>query len=197
MPLTKAGGPPQDAVHGKAVTVPELQRITTRYSMEQDRIFLAGEVSNGGHVALCMTQRIFLRLLPALLGWLERNGSATASVQPAQAMYAEAVQGFAQQAAVAQLTQLPPQVPVNVDAGSPEHLVRSIQIDQSPDVVRLVFMGAKGPVAALQLQAQPLRQWLSIIYSAWASAGWPQSLWPDWMQASQAAPAVPPHVQVH
>ena len=192
-----AGGAPHNAAQVEAAPVHELQRLTTRYSAEHDRIRLAGELPDGGQVALWITQRMFLRLLPVLLDWLERHGSVAPAARSAQALYAEALQGFAQQAALAQLTQLPPQAPVDIRADSPEHLVRSVQIDRSPDGLRLVFVNAEGPVVAMQLQALPLRQWLSIVYGVWTGADWPQHLWPDWLIVSETERAVQPGAQVH
>lgn len=179
------------------VQLPELQRLTTLYSMEHDRMRLAGELSGGGHVVLWITQRMFLRLLPVVLGWLERHGGMATAATSAQALYADALQGFAQQAALAQWAQLPPQAPVSTGEGCPEHLVHSLQIGQSPDRLRLVFEAADGAVVALPLQALPLRQWLSIVYAAWTSADWPQHLWPDWWRASSTVPVVQPGVLVH
>lgn len=163
-----------------------LERVTTRYSVAQDRICLAGELPGGSPVVLCLTQRLLRRLLPPLLVWLQEQGGAAHAVM-GQALYADALQGFAQQAARAQLQ---PQAPVQVPEGSLSCLVEGVDMGRSPEAVRLVFRDAQGVVAAMVLHPQPLRQWLSILFDAWQQAEWPLEVWPDWLRESVPAKAV-------
>ena len=161
-----------------------LERVTTRYSVAQDRICLAGELPGGSPVVLWLTQRLLRRLLPPLLAWLQEQGGA-ANAEAVQALYADALQGCAQQAARAQLQ---PQAPVQVPEGSRSCLVEGVDMGRSPEMVRLVFRDAQGAVAAMVLQPQPLRQWLGIVFDAWQQAEWPLELWPDWLRESVPAP---------
>ena len=131
---------------------PGLERVTTRYSVKQDRICLAGELPGGSPVVLWLTQRLLRRLLPPLLVWLQEQGGAANAVM-GQALYADALQGFAQQAARAQLQ---PQAPVQVPEGSLSCLVEGVDMGRSPEAVRLVFRDAQGVVAAMVLHPQPL-----------------------------------------
>ncbi len=62
---------------------------------------------------------------------LEHHGGMATAATSAQVLYADALQGFAQQAALPQWAQLPPQAPVRTDEGCPGHLVHSLQIGQS------------------------------------------------------------------
>ena len=55
----------------------------------------------------------------------------------------------------------------------------------------------QGAVAAMVLQAQPLRQWLSILFDAWQQAEWPLEVWPDWLRESVPAKAVSAGGLVH
>jgi hypothetical protein len=48
-----------------------LQRITTVYSEEEDRICLTGEADNAAPVVVWLTQRLVLRRLPVLFNWLQ------------------------------------------------------------------------------------------------------------------------------
>ena len=164
---------------------PGLERVTTRYSVAQDRICLAGELPGGSPVVLWLTQRLLRRLLPPLLAWLQEQGGAANAVM-GQALYADALQGFAQQAARAQLQ---PQAPVQVSEGSRSCLVEGVDMGRSPEMVRLVFRDAQGAVAAMVLQAQPLRQWLGIVFDAWQQAEWPLEVWPGWLRESVPARA--------
>ena len=170
-----------------------LERVTTRYSVKQDRICLAGELPGGSPVVLWLTQRLLRRLLPPLLVWLQEQGGAAHAVM-GQALYADALQGFAQQAARAQLQ---PQAPVQVPEGSLSCLVERVDMGRSPEAVRLVFRDAQGVVAAMVLHPQPLRQWLSILFDAWQQAEWPLEVWPDWLRESVPAKAVSAGGLVH
>ena len=170
-----------------------LERVTTRYSVAQDRICLAGELPGGSPVVLWLTQRLLRRLLPPLLAWLQEQGGAAYTVM-GSALYADALQGFAQQAARAQLQ---PQAPVQVPEGSLSCLVEGVDMGRSPEAVRLVFRDAQGVVAAMVLQPQPLRQWLSILFDAWRQAEWPLEVWPDWLRESVPAKAVSAGGLVH
>lgn len=159
---------------------PWLERVTTQYNVAQDRIRLAGELPGGGQVVLWLTQRLLHRLLPPLLAWLQEQGGAANTVA-VQALYADALQGFAQQAARAQMQ---PQAPVQVPAGGLSCLVEGVDMRRAPEAVQLVFRDAQGAVvAAMVLQAQPLRQWLNILFDAWQQAEWPPDAWPAWLRA--------------
>ncbi|WP_404301585.1 hypothetical protein [Alicycliphilus denitrificans] len=172
---------------------PMLQRITTAYDPEQDRMRLAGERADGSTLTLWLTQRLLARLLPALWQWLERHDATGTLVQSAHlpSHRSDALQGFAQQAARAQL---PPQPPVTPHERSPQWLVHGIQLSASASGVELRFSGAPGADATapvgLTLAAQPLRQWLSILQQQYHEAEWPMQDWPRWL-AEAAGPAVP------
>lgn len=173
--------------------VPEMARVTTRYDRVQDRFSLAGELPQGLPVVLWLTQRLLLRLLPPLLAWLQEH-DAPPQHQPLQHLYAETLQGFAQQAACAGLE---PQAPVAVQAVSPEWLVESIDLAHGPAGVRLVFLGRQGPVAAMAMPAQALRQWLGIVCHAWRQAPWPMEPWPAWLVEAGGGAGAPQAGAVH
>lgn len=165
-----------------------LSRLTTEYVEAEDRIRITGELpAHAGEdsprtVVLWLTQRLLNRLLPHLLHWLERHDVPQG--------WDEAVQEFAQQAAVAALQ---PQTPVHSAPESHAWLVHSVQLTCSPEHVQLGFQSA--PPGAehsshLTLQAQPLRQWLNIVYDQYVRASWPVALWPQWLaEARQTAPS--------
>lgn len=168
-------------------TAPLIERVTIRYISTEDRILVAGKLPTGQPVMLWMTQRLLLRVLPRLFQWLEAQGvaaDAPSAAPAATTMYSDAVQSFAQHAAVQQLT---PQAPVETPSDTPQHLVDSVVIGRSAVRVHVVFKSAEQALlAAMLLDAQPLRQWLSIVYRQWRNAQWPMDVWPEWLHVASA-----------
>lgn len=166
-----------------------LQRVTTEYVDSEDRIRLSGEFPNGDTVVLWLTQRLMNRLAPHLLAWLvpeaqpQASPIASSGRSSAQAVHHDVVQGFAQQAALAQLTPAPP-----VRASSPQASwrVESVDITRGEDAVTLTFKGEGDARATLTFAAQPLRQWLGIIFEQYLRAEWPTAIWPEWMEAARS-----------
>lgn len=159
------------------VAMNELQRITTEYIEAEDRLRLAGQVAEGQPVVLWLTQRLLLRLVPHLCGWLEKQTSAGAPV--------EIVQGFAQQAALASLESAEPVRPPEETVGA---LVLSVDLTTSARLLVMQFKIETGgeAVASLAFEARPLRQWLGIVHGRWLAAGWPAGPWPDWLVEAKA-----------
>lgn len=57
--------------------MPALQRMTTDYIVQEDRIRVTGECAGGGVLVLWLTQRLLVRLVPPLCRWLEGNKKDT------------------------------------------------------------------------------------------------------------------------
>ena len=173
-----------------------LERLTSEYVIQEDRIRLSGALPGGSVVVFWMTQRLLLRLVPTLLQWLQSHHAPKS-----QAVPAEVLQSFAQQAARTQ-TGNEPQSPVRADPSSGSGwVVNSVDMTQSPETLRLTFKPAADPQAVsvqvwptLPLSAQALRQWLNILYDSWRAAGWPQDIWPDWIRESAAPTAAAPKI---
>jgi hypothetical protein len=151
-----------------------LQRLTTEYIDLEDRIRLSGEAENAELVVIWLPQRLVQRLLPVLLQWLAR--------QTLETLREEALQSFAQQAALAELA---PQEPIQPHTDSAEWLAISVDIAQSEQVVSLTFLGNDQQGASLMLTVQSLRQWLGIVYEAYIKADWAVDVWPPWMRESR------------
>src|SRR5688500_11623886 len=81
-----------------------LKRVSTEYSDREDRLRLSGEVEGAGPVVIWLTQRLAARLLPLLLKYLDQQTDG----RP----HRDALHGFAQQAARAELK---PQAPVRAE----------------------------------------------------------------------------------
>ena len=161
----------------------DLQRITSEYIEHEDRIRLTGAVETGATEVLWLTQRLLIRVVNHLLQWLEQQSTVAAPDALKDGEAAQLVQGFAQQAASAEL-QLQP--PVQSQGDEQAWIVNSVDITRSPQAVKLNFKGAHGELAGLTLEARQLRQWLAIIHQLWKVAQWPPAIWPRWMQDSNA-----------
>lgn len=166
----------------------ELKRLTTEYLVNEDRIRLTGEAEPPAQVVIWLTQRLLLRMVPALLEWLqaelEKSPVVAASTKVAASPGAEGVKDFLQQAAQQSArSAVTPQAPVRAGADSPILLATAVSITRLPQGLRLTFRGEAHEQAwHFGLGAQPLRQWLAILKDATVRAGWPQHYWPDWMQ---------------
>ena len=160
-----------------------LQRITTEYVEREDRIRLTGELTDGSAVVLWLTQRLVNRLVPHLVGWLARQVAPASAIPSVQAAHQDIVQGFAQQAALAQLA---PQSPVRAPSPLADWCVDAVDIAQGEDAVVLTFQSEAQAHAMLSLAAQPLRQWLGIIFEQYLRGEWHTTVWPAWMEQAQA-----------
>lgn len=166
----------------------ELQRITTQFVAGEDRLRLAGEGGIGDARVLWLTRRLVDRLVPVLVRWLEEQAPVQDAWQGAL------LQSFAQQAASASLV---PQAPVLGAPNSVSWLVIEVDIARGARQIGLRFKSAAGEQASLSMEAQPLRQWLGILYTAYQQAEWPLALWPQWLREAGEQIATPVRSMVH
>ena len=175
-----------------------LTRVTTQYDLEQDRIRLTGETSQGKVQEIWLTQRLLNRVLPGLWQWLQAlptvgvaaDQRAARSIADPQRQ--QALQEFAQQQASASL---PEQAPVVADTMSLPWLVRSAQLQSSSNTAVLRLYSAAEVEKAQQpgnfstsisMNPMQLRQWLGIVLNEYRRAEWSIDNWPQWMQAPTA-----------
>lgn len=158
----------------------ELERITTLYSPEQDRVSLNATLRAGGTARIWLTQRIIHKLVPALISIVEPRHK--------DPVYTEIIAGVSQQKAVERHE---PQAPVNVTEPTHDWLVSKVdlQIAQSGAVV--IFCNAKGQKARVAMNGELLRQWLSILRRVYLMAEWHGAEWPAWMAVPQPSEATP------
>ena len=164
--------------------IPALTRLTTNYVDVEDRILLAGEIEKSPPAAMWLPQRLALRLLPALLQWLDHQTGVTSSqasgaLRSTSELQKQVVHGFAQEAARAEIMLQPP---VQIAGAGEGWLIHSVDLTPAQDRLALVFRAADGRAAGVALTAIELRQWLAILHGVWLAAGWPASVWPDWIQ---------------
>lgn len=157
------------------------ERCTTEYIEVEDRLRLSAQLANGDTIVLWLTQRLLNRLVPHLVSWLEKQTAGVSAIPSVQATQNEARQGFAQQAAGAQLKG---ESPVQVRSAMASWLVDVVDVTQGDDAVVLTFKSEPSREAAVKLPAQQLRQWLGIVYKQYLRGEWPTAVWPQWLKDS-------------
>ncbi|NLW80415.1 MAG: hypothetical protein GXY42_01915 [Desulfovibrionales bacterium] len=162
--------------------IPILRRITTEYVDIEDRIRLCGESGPGQSMALWLSRRLLNRLVPHVCQWLEKDTPSTDHGSTSSSRL-EALQGFAQQAAVAAMPALPP---VHASAaGTTSWLVHSIDASKARGGIILTFKGPEAeegrPMARLALSDELLRQWLNILHGQYRKGQWSMEVWPQWI----------------
>ena len=165
----------------RALFVYKVERVTTVYSVTEDRILLSAEVMCGGSHKLWLTLRLLQRLVPVLLR------TCNAGEQGHSISMAEQV--FKQEKAKGELTRQPS---VRVDEHSPEFLVNEVSFSAAEGIT-LIFKSPGADQHALYLAATPLRQWLGILCQHYESAGWPMAVWPQWIREQGPASGVALH----
>ena len=171
-----------------------LQRITTEYIESEDRIRLTAITDAEETLILWTTQRLLIRLVAHFLGWLEKEAPEVARSSAIGTGAKSALQGMAQQSAVANLHNQPA---VTANSESAALLVKEIDIKIGEETVLLVFKCDDGQKAELSFTVQQLRQWLGMINRLWRLAEWPVSIWPDWMDDNQQPDSVDADSPVH
>lgn len=167
-----------------------LQKFTTEFLPEEDRLRLSGELENSQQVVLWLTQRLLRRLVPHLCDWLEKQPLPGASAARPQVVAQERVQiqHIAQQAAQGAL-QAYQQEPVQASMDAFNGLVQIVKLESSDGRLQLVLRVEQEPPMEFSVVFAPmgLRQWLGIVYRHYESAQWPLEIWPQWM-ALRATP---------
>lgn len=151
----------------------EITRITTEYVAAEDRIRLSGETPAGSTVVLWLPQRLLKRLIPLLCERIEPH--------PAAGPREEALNSFAQMAAVQNLAPLPP---VSVSRESGAYTIRAVTVATGPQVIQLVLKEheeVRAQEFSVSLRHSELRQWLAILHRQWVRAEWEERIWPHWV----------------
>lgn len=151
-----------------------IQKVTTSYNEQEDRLHLAYQDEEGRAQGLWLTQRLTSRLVQVLLAQLD-DSIATLPDSSAR----EAVQAWEMSAARAQMEQINP---VEGAALSEPALVTSVDINRAGPAYTLIFRWRENQSAALILSGSTaLRQWLGILHQHYRMAQWScNGLWPSW-----------------
>jgi len=171
----------------------DLKRVTTEMHDLEDRLQLTGELASGGTVVFWLTQRLVKRLVPHLLSWLQSAATGVTAAAPLPDYHADAIQSFAQQAALAQL---PEQPPVQAAQQDSKCLIDSIDVVRTPEIIALTFKVGEQKATLLMAQ-QPLRQWLAVLHDQCRKGEWTLDIWPDWIIDSAPTESQPARTTVH
>ena len=120
----------------------------------------------------------------SLTAWLAGQVAPASSVASIRDAHHDIVQGFAQQAARAQLAN---QTPVQTVSPLAVWRVDAVDIAQRKDALSMTFKGDAVDPVLLTLAAVPLRQWLGIVYDQVLRAEWAATCWPTWIHADTTA----------
>ena len=163
----------------------KLERITTDYDEQEDRITLAGLTDKGQTVVLWLTMRLASRLIKHCLGVLEKDHPEPEEIYSANKGSKESIQNFVQKSVEQQTAQ---ETAVKVEENSPKYLVVEIDIKGVSAGVTLTFKEQFSTCYEIFLNSQQLRQWLGMLHAVWQKTEWPKEIWPDWMAADSSQP---------
>lgn len=191
-----------------------LQKFTTEYLPEEDRIRLLCALQGEHTLTLWLTQRLLQRLVTPLCQWLQAQPRAgMPAAYGAQAVPTSAAYAMAQQGAQSALAD-PPPTPVPASAPGPQRLVHAVQAQVQGHQLQLTFQAAAMAGAAVAAEGRAttdaipqaytmaftptsLRQWLGILYRHAVQAQWPLEVWPQWFSVGEQADSAGPVVTLH
>lgn len=160
--------------------VPLLKTVTLTYSKEEDRIRLDGADIEGKTQTLWLTARLLNRLVPHL----------TARQGETQRLLASPQATRTQKALHSDLLNFPIEETraVQCAPGSPEALVRSVDLIPQESQVMLVFKDNAGlRCAALAMPHEVLKQWKCGLRQCFERAGWPRHAFQSQGQVAELA----------
>lgn len=167
----------------------QLNRLTTRYVEEEDRIRVSGESAAGDRIAFWLSRRLLVRFLPHLFAWVERAEGVRPTGDAPRDRVADLRSSFAQQASRAELDAAPPPP---VDAQGEGWLVGAVDITEGNSELVIAFRGAAaGQRAVISTPPKVLRQWLGILCDQFRAAEWPLDVWPAWIYDGRGAESPP------
>lgn len=150
-----------------------LEKVTTRYIADEDRIRIDTQIKGGGELVLWLTRRMSNQITGAIVKVFEKH---TVPVAPAEEK--RNVQTFFQQEASIQRKKVPP---VQVSPGQArELLVKQVNLQSNANLISLIFPLSPQEIASVSFKYLEARQWLMILQDQYRSGQWSMEVWPDW-----------------
>ncbi len=150
----------------------EVQKFSLSYDAGEDRLAWDVEYKDGATARMWLTQRLCRALVDAIVPQLKPG-----AVQAAPA-HQTTLQSWEQAAAMVDFGKVPP---VRPQPQTLAGLVRSVNI--RPEIGKLILtfeFGAVGP-CVIPVNAQQIRQTLSVMHGLYVAAGWRTDFWPGWV----------------
>lgn len=164
-----------------------VQRFTTEYVADQDRLRMSFEFEDGSVQVLWLTRRLLDRLITRLLQYVDQDPLPGGDAQ--NPVKAKAQQRFNQEAALAALSR---QEPVRVtrpqeQKARPTALVSHVELRRRDRVLEMDLRSGETVLLTLPFHKAELRQWLGVLHKKYQQAEWNGAFWPDWIEPGDAA----------
>lgn len=158
-----------------------LTRMTCEYQADEDRIRICGlalsDTGDDETHEMWLTQRLALRLIPALVDVIEKSEQRHVS---GVSMAQQANLHGLKQELVANHAAASPEPAVHLKAQSPRWLISHIDLSRQDGKLVLVLRNARYRLQ-FDLNAVALRQWLNILLHSFRQGQWPLHGWPEWL----------------
>ncbi|HCW92787.1 hypothetical protein [Flexistipes sinusarabici] len=143
-----------------------LEKLTTTYVPEEDRIMVSGQLSDGRTLALWLTQRLLKMLIPNITERLQKMEDSLDSVNTPNVKDKHLEDKNTKS------------VPVSLSEKSVEEwLVTSVDISNNDSTIMLVFKRSSLDKVSFIADKSLMNQWLDILKKNFESASWPLDVW--------------------
>lgn len=161
----------------------KVQRFTTEFILNEDRIRILVERKSGDVLALWLTRRLLNRLIALLFKRL----STTVPQNTKTKRKLKEIQKFIQISAANSIRKQPSVRQSSNEARQIQssHLITAIEIKVSGRFTTLHFKAPGEEKQQLQFSEATLRQWLSILHKQYLIAQWIEPFWPTWLGTEQ------------
>ena len=155
----------------------EILKFSLSYDAAEDRLAWDAEDRDGTTMRMWLTQRLCRAVIDAVVPMLKP------ATPEAPREHQTTLQSWEQAAAMADFGKV---APVQPQPQTLVGLVRTVNLRPEADKVILTFdFGAVGP-CVIGVNAQQIRQTLSVIHGLYVAAAWPLDFWPAWIADPKA-----------
>lgn len=165
-----------------------VQRFTTEYIANEDRMLMSLEFQDGSVQMLWLTRRLLDRLILRLLQYVD-DASLPGGGAKNDPVKANVQQRFNQQAATASMRRQKPVRSTGLaqKEAKPPTLVSHVNLRRHDRVLDVEFRSIETALLLMPFRKGELRQWLGVLYNNYQRAEWNGAFWPDWIKPGDAA----------